>query len=129
MKKILLIVAVASGCLFSPVFAGNNFEPFTTVEQAQEFCPPINTLVFTANNPATPKSPGMVTGNNRIAFENIPPKTAIHPNKLNSGGLITDAQFRSADGLYGYISNNVITCLYAYQTIFNTEYNLVMRGG
>lgn len=128
MKKIFLLITILSIGFVSSAFATNEFIPFTTTEQAQQYCPAVKGLTFTANNPSSPNSAGTIAGNNHIVFESIPPKTAIHPKNMDASGLISDAQFRSADGLFGYISNNVVTCLYSYTTVFNMQYNLVLRG-
>lgn len=128
MKKIFSIVAIITAGLTSSAFASNDFTPFTTIEQAQQYCPATNGLTFTPNNPSIPNSAGSIKGNNRTAFESIPPKQAVKPKNMDTSGVITDATFRSAEGLYGYISNNVITCLYTYKTVYNVDYYLAVRG-
>ena len=128
MKKIFILATITSiGCV-SPTFAANEFIPLTTVEQAQQYCPPINGLIFTKNNSSIPNGAGTITGNNHIAFESIPPKTAVYPKNIDASSFISDAQFRSADGIYGYLSNNVVTCLYSYTTFTNAQYALALRG-
>ncbi len=128
MKKIFSVFIVLFVGLMSSAFASNDFTPFTTIEQAQQYCPAVNGLTFTSNNLMDPKSIGSITGNNQVVFESIPPKIALHPKNMDTNSLITEAEFRSADGIYGYISNNIITCLYSYTTIYNMKYNFVMRG-
>lgn len=122
-----LIVLLSLG-LASSALAANEFVPFTTPEQAQLYCPATTELTFTSIIPSNPKSVGTISGNHGVVFESIPAKTAIHPKNLNTSGFISDAQFRSAEGMYGYISNNVTTCLYSYTTVFDTQYALVLRG-
>lgn len=128
MKKIISIVTLITTGLMSSAFASNDFTPFTTIEQAQQYCPATNGLIFIPNNPSIPNTAGSIKGINRIAFESIPAKQAVQPKNMDKSGIITDANFRSAEGFYGYISNNVITCLYTYKTIFNVDYNLAVRG-
>lgn len=76
MNKIFLAITILSTGFVSSAFASNDFTPFTTIEQAQQYCPAVNALTFAPNNPDIQNSAGTIRGNNRIAFENIPPKTA-----------------------------------------------------
>jgi hypothetical protein len=128
MKKILSIFSLLCAGAISPAFAANDFIPFLTIEQAEQYCPAVNSLTFTPNNPTVPNSAGAVTGNKGIAFENIPAKKATRPWSMDASGLILGVSFRDADGMYGYSSNNVITCLYSYTNVFDWKYNLVLRG-
>ncbi|GEM_PF-3080040 len=131
MKQIISILFASVIC-GSTAFAANDFIPFTTIDQAKQYCPPINGLTFTANIP-TPDSAGVITGNNRVTFESFtnPPKSAGHPQNMDSTGLIQDAQFRfvsdPAPGKYGYMSNGVVTCFYSYTRITGIQYLLIMR--
>ena len=128
MKKLFSILPILTLGISSIAFATSDFTPFTTVKQAQEHCPAVNGLTFTPNIPTIPNGAGTITGNNRVAFESIPAKTAIRPKEIDSRNLIQNVEMRSADGLYGYISNNTVTCLYSYTTIKDVQYALVTRG-
>lgn len=106
---------------------------FDTLEKAQMYCPANNALRFIAVDPYLPNSKGVITGTNRINFEsyvaaNNPPKFVIQPKKMDSSGLILDSQFRNVDGIYGYISGNIVTCLYTYTSIADVQAVLGMRG-
>lgn len=127
MKKLLLMALAIT--VFSPsLFAESAFIPFTTLQQAQQFCPPLNGLYFTSNNVVLPHSKGSIVGNNRISFESTPHAAALHPKNINTNGLILDVTFRSTEGGYGYLSNNTVTCFYSYTTFIDTPYTLVLRG-
>lgn len=106
----------------------HNFTPFTTIAQAEEYCPPVNGLFFTPNNPTIPNSGGSISGNNHIIFKSTPPKKAVKPKHMDAQGLIKDVQFREANGYYGYNSNNVITCLYSYTNFAGVKTYLGVRG-
>jgi hypothetical protein len=121
MKRITTTILTLILFCSIPAFAANEFIPFTTIDQAETYCPAINALTFTAMNPS-PQSVGTITGSNQATFESFPVKSAIHPKNIDSSGLIQDAQFRS------YISNNVVTCLYSYTTFADVQYALVMRS-
>jgi len=127
MKKVLSAVTALLGIVFMfPAFAVSDFTKFTTIEQAEQYCPALNGLTFTSNDPSNPKSVGSIEGNNHVVFVNVSP--APHPLNMDTNGVITDAQFRKVGEIYGYISGNTVTCLYSYTSIFNTTYNLIMRG-
>lgn len=127
MKKIFCFfgIFVTIG-IASTAFSANDFTPFTTLDQAKQYCP--TKLTFTPNNPKVPNSAGNITGVNGLMFESIPPKTAINPKNKDQSGLIKDSEFRNAEGMYGYISDNVITCLYSYTTFTDIKYALVIRS-
>lgn len=128
MKTIYFICAVLTLSIATSAFAAGEFIPFTSIEEAQKNCPAINGLTFTSNNPGIPNSKGSIAGNNRIPFESFPAKQSQQPKNMDSNGLIKDAQFRGVDGIYGYISNNVITCLYSYTGFTDGQIGLVVRG-
>lgn len=129
MKKSYITIVVMSLGLMSSAFASNDFTPFTTVPQAEQYCPSINKLIFTSAHPSIPDSPGTVTGDHQFSFASIPEKNAAYPLNMAVNGVITDANFRMANNWYGYISNGVVTCLYTY-TAFNThnQYALILRS-
>src|SRR5580692_11198650 len=118
MKKTLSIIMLAS--ISSSVLAASEFTPFTTLERAQQHCPAANALIFTASHPTLPNSKGTVSGNNRVSFTSIPVNSAAKPQQVNQRNVIANVQFRNTDGIYGYLSNNMITCLYDYPTFLNT---------
>src|SRR5580704_6711437 len=123
MKKILSIMTLLSLSFLSSILLAakaNEFIPLTTIGLTQQYCPMESRLIFNPNN-LTPNSAGTITGHNQVAFESIPTKTAIHPKNIDMNNLITGVQFRNADGLYGYISNDVVTCLYSYKGFTNTQ--------
>src|SRR5579863_6758422 len=117
LEKIILTLA-----LFLSVTAAFAADvTFTSVEQAEIYCPAKADLKFTPNNPSNPISAGKIVGHNHVTFESIPQRLALHPNNMNSKGFIQDAQFRRADGIYGYMTNKVFTCFYSYANYFGTE--------
>ena len=106
------------------------YTPFTSEDQASQYCPSAVSLVFTQNNPTIQNGAGSVSGKtNNNTFANFPAKkTALHPKNLGSDNTITDAQFREVNGIYGYMENNVITCLYSYTGFTGVDVALVMRS-
>lgn len=127
MKK-LLSIALISILSITTAFAANDFIPFKTVEQAQQYCPATNALTFIPNIPTLETSGGAIIGKNRIAFESFPSKSAMRPKNMDPNHVILDAHFRSAEGMYGYISNEAVTCLYSYTSRIDTTYLLALRG-
>jgi hypothetical protein len=128
LKIISLLITTLILSLITSLACAASDGVFKTIVEAQQYCPPINGLTFTVNNPKIPYSLGSITGVNRVTFASLPHKKAIYPKNINSSGLILDAQFRSTDGIYGYITNNVITCLYYYTGFTGGRTYLVMRG-
>lgn len=126
--KISPLITLLTLSLSTAAFADNDVVPFTTLEQAEQYCPPINALTFTPNSSSVPHSAGNITGTNQLAFASVPVNAALSPKNLDSNGFVTDVQFRSSNGIYGYSSNNVITCLYAYPTFTDAAYALVLRS-
>jgi hypothetical protein len=63
---------------------------------------------------------------NGVNFVNVE-TPAQYPQNMSPANIIQGAQFRNAGGVYGYIVNGVISCLYTYPGYLNTFY-LVMRS-
>ena len=116
MKKTLLFITSLFSLMLmcQAVFAIPSNLTLTTIQQAQQYCPdPATGLLFKSYNPG-PGGDGQITGSqNGIDFVNVINPT-MHPQSMNSANIIQGAQFRLVMGMYGYISNSVITCLYTY---------------
>lgn len=128
MKKLIsLMIIGTAGLLSTTVFA--DIIPFKTLTQAEQNCPAITTLTFTANNSKIPHSAGTITSNfNNIGFKNNGTQYVPEPLHLDGNDIIQDAQFRLDNGMYGYNSNNVISCFYGYTSFTGVSYNLLMRS-
>jgi hypothetical protein len=109
MKKVVAICLLASSV---QAFA-NTFNPFLTIEDAAKNCPPATELTFKPKN-SLPNSSGLVEGFNsdNIFFESL--QAMLHPVQINGVGYIKDATLRETNGMYGYNSNETITCFYSY---------------
>ena len=125
MKKILALITLT---LFSlPVFA---FTAITSVEEAQQYCPATTGLTFVATNANVENGAGSITGYNikNTKFTNFSPSPATRPKYVDGNGVIQDAQFREANGMYGYLTDNAITCFYTYTDFAGLHVALVERS-
>lgn len=127
MKNIFSYTIFAAIALLSTsAFAA--FTPFTTITQAEQYCPPVTGLTFVATNPKIPNSAGNINGNfNNVSFKNFEPNPAFSPQNMNMNGIIQNVQFREDNNMYGYNSNNVISCFYSYSGFTGGNVYLVMR--
>lgn len=104
------------------------FTPFITISQAEQYCPLVTGLTFTATNPKVPNSAGTISGNfNNIGFKNQMPNPALSPKDMDMNGIIQNVSFREDNNMYGYNSNNVISCFYSYTGFTGINVYLVMR--
>jgi len=130
MKKFVTLFILSS--IFSaPTFALTTFTPFISIEQAELYCPNVAALTFTQTNPQIHNGAGTISGNyNNVSFANLTSGSnqMLHPKEVATNGLIAGAQFRDANGMFGYISGDMITCLYQYTGFTGVDVALVMRG-
>lgn len=127
MKKLLITAIISASVLSSAFAATNTFMPITTLDEANRYCPSTGALSFSPNNPSIPNSAGTVIGTNQINFASIPERKAIFPKNMQ-GNLIIGVEFREANGMYGYISNDVVTCLYSYTGFTGNQFALTIRS-
>ncbi len=129
-KPLLLITAIVAGLISMPSFAANKMI-FTTIDQAQQYCPAPSSLLFTQKKPKEHNGNGLVTGSiNGIQFTSMvegEKAYVTHPQCTGLSCTIADAQFRN-DKVYGHISGNFITCFYSYNRYNVGQYHLTMQG-
>lgn len=133
-RTLLIFTIFSSFIAFNTAWASRTtFTWFTSIPQAEEYCPSTHSLIYTASN----QSMGTIKGqHNNTTFKStsIVPK----PGFMIGGGYIEQVQFRNAGSGYGYLvplnnSVSVITCLYSYPKPAQTgrpiqQYHLSMRG-
>lgn len=131
MNKIILSTFVISGFFAQTALAQDPIY-FTTLEQAQKYCPPLTAknydLIFKPSSSA-PNSAGIIygTSQNNVRFSSGSTIQPLNWDSLGSG-LIYDAKFRTVDGNYGYISGNQITCYYSYQGFTGVIVNVNLKA-
>jgi hypothetical protein len=125
MKKLLpLCVLVLAAFAANSAFA---FTPFTTIAQAEQYCPALDNLTFKPVNPSNPHSIGTINGEKKnINFKSD--SGAMHPKYLDANNIIQDVQFRNTNGIYGYISGNNTVCLYSYPGFTGVSVALILEG-
>ena len=123
LKKSYLVLSLLAANVSAFSF---DFTPFTTLAQAEEYCPSLTGLIFTPCY-SLPTSAGMITGTkNSVAFKST--ETMMHPKNLNSDNKVEDAQFRFTNNMYGYQSGNGIICFYTYTGFTGATGNLNLKG-
>ena len=130
MKKYisLLILLITSSLSISATASTDQaFTPFTTLAQAQQYCPTVTTLVFTQKLPGLPNGAGTISSFfNKVSFNST--ASALHPQNVDPNGVIQNIQFRDVSGIYGYLSGNVINCFYSYPGFTGVTVGLIMQG-
>lgn len=107
------------GLFTQAAFAQGSIYYFPTVEEAQKYCPSLTNssydLIFKSNS-YVDHSAGIISGKSQNNSLFLSANNVLEPMSWNSQtGIINDAQFRSIDGNYGFISGDKTTCYYAYQ--------------
>lgn len=89
---------------------------FNSIDEAQQYCPPISGLIFYSHNQSDKLSVGTIVGRKDSAtFYNDSPNPAPHPSELSQNNIIQDVQFRQAsNGSYGREFAGAIECYYQY---------------
>lgn len=117
-KRSLAFLSCAILSIFSAqVYAREEFE---TIQQAQQFCPAINSLQSGYS--------GKIYGYKHISFENESPSFAPTPAKVDQNNIIQDVQFRKEGRFYGWEWADEITCFYSYPSKDGGLVQLVMTG-
>jgi hypothetical protein len=129
-KGISLLISLLFALVSLSALAAEPFTTFTSIEMAEEYCPPIYNLVFTPTNPSVVNGSGVIEGslNPDSYFKNYTPNPAPAPLSLSSSGDIQDVTFRESDGIYGYISGTQVSCFYWYPMFTGTQTALIMQG-
>lgn len=105
----------------------SSYTPFNNMYQAAVYCPPVSGLTFTPANPNTTNSQGTISGTKSPAsFKS--PGFVMHPKNIEENGKVQNVSFREANGIYGYISGNKITCLYSYPGFTGVNVALILEG-
>lgn len=116
----VLAISIASVSAFADITA------FLTVAQAEQNCPPVSGLTFTATNPKIPNGAGTIAGFFNTNFKNSQPKPALAPLDINDG-IIQNVTFRQdTNGWYGFISGKNTACFYSYAGFTGVNVSLVM---
>lgn len=132
MKKICLtmISLLSLGITSQAVLAASiPDQEFNTIAEAQQYCPPTNGLVFTPFN-SNPHIGGVITGSNSsdgLTFKSTQP-SVMAPQSMAPGNLINGVVFNDNPGFYGYVVNNVVTCMYLYPGYTGIQVTLALRS-